>query len=298
MANTLTNTQNQMIADGAILELNLLLTPLKAFSLDLSPSPQTKGKKVTVPVFGTRTATSFAGSYAGGNSSVTGVDITLDQHFFDAAHITDKEAAESSIDYLTNFGKQSGRAVAKSVLDYFFGLVLAAGFGNAAGDKLVKASADFGATDIADLRKKAVAKGLVPADCALVLNSDYYTSLLQDTTLTSNLYGGSEAIRGGVIPSLFGFRQVIEAPTLGANGEGLGGFIAAPQAIAGAMRYLKPVSTEGLADSGMVSDEQTGATLGYRVIPEQLAGKTHYVAEALFGACKVDGKALVRLLSA
>jgi hypothetical protein len=91
---------------------------------------------------------------------------------------------------------------------------------------------------------------------------------------------------------------VIEAPTLPTNGENLIGFVAAPQAIAGAIRYLRPFSTEGLADFGMVSDEQTGVTLGFRVIPEQLAGKTHYITEALFGASKVDGKAIVRLLAA
>lgn len=298
MANTLTNTQNQIIADAAVLEFNLTLAPLRAFSLDLSPAPTQPGAKVTVPVFATRASSSFSGSYAGGDSTVVGVDVTLNQHIFNSAHVTDREVAESSIDYLTNLGKQGGRGVAKGVLDYFFGLVLAASFGNAAGDKLVKASADFDTKAVVDLRNKAVAKGLDPSECALVLNSAYFTSLLKDTALSSAFFGGSEAVRTGQIPSLFGFRQVIEAPTLPANGENLGGFVAAPQAIAGAMRYLRPYSTEGLADSGMVSDEQTGATLGFRVIPEQLAGKTHYVTEALFGAAKVDGKALVRLLTA
>ena len=297
MANTLTNTQNQIIADGAILDFNLALAPLRAFSLDFSPASNQPGKKVTVPVFPTRTATPFAGSYSGGNSTVTGVDVTLDQHSFDSSHVTDREVAESSIDYLTNFGRQSGRAVAKAVLDYFFGLVTATNFGNAAGDKLSQASSGFTSAHVAELRKKAVAKGLVPSDCSLVLNSDYFTALLKDTTLTSAMYGGSEAVRAGNIPSLFGFRQIIESPTLPANGEYLGGFVAAPQAIAGAMRYLQPNSREGLSDAGMISDETTGATLGYRVIPEQLAGKTHYVAEALYGASKVTGTSLVRLLS-
>lgn len=298
MANTLTNTQNQIIADAAVLEFNIALAPLRAFSLDLSPAPTTKGSTVTVPVFGTASAAAFAGDYSGGDSTVTGVDVTLNQHVFASAHVTDREVAESSIDYLSNLGKQGGRAVAKKMLDYFFELILAASFGNAAGDKLVKAAAEFNADAVADLRKKAIAKGLAPADCALVLNSDAYTSLLKDTTLTSSFFGGAEVVRQGTIPSLFGFRQVIEAPTLPANGENLIGFVAAPQAIAGASRYLRPVSNEGLSDSGMVTDEATGAVLGFRVIPEQLAGKTHYVTEALFGAAKVNGKALVRLLSA
>jgi hypothetical protein len=298
MANTLTNTQNQIIADAAVLEFNLALAPLRAFSLDLSPAATQPGAKVTVPVFATRTAIPFAGNYAGGDSTVIGVDVTLNQHIFNSAHVTDREVAESSIDYLNNLGKQGGRSVAKGVLDFFFGLVTAANFGNAAGDKLIQAPNSVTANTVADLRNKAVAKGMMPSDCALVLNSAAFTSLLKDTTLTSSMYGGPEVIRSGTIPSLFGFRQVIESPTLPTNAENLIGFVAAPQAIAGAMRYLRPVSTEGLADSGMVSDEQTGATLGFRVIPEQLAGKTHYVTEALFGASKVDGKTIVRLLSA
>lgn len=298
MPNTLTNTQNQIIADAAVLEFNLALAPLRAFSLDLSPSPQQPGATVTVPVFATRTAGAFNGDYAGGDSTVVGVDVTLNQHIFNSAHVTDREVAESSIDYLGNLGKQGGRSVAKGVLDYFFGLVLAANFGNTAADKVTKPTADFDAKTVADLRQKAVDKGMEPSDCALVLNSAAYTALLKDTTLTSSFYGGSEAVRQGVIPSLFGFRQVIEAPTLPTNSQNLAGFVAAPQAIAGAMRYLRPYSTEGLADSGMVSDEQSGATLGFRVIPQQLAGKTHYVTEALFGAAKVDGKAMVRLVTA
>lgn len=298
MPNTLTNTQNQIIADAAVHEFNLALAPLRAFSLDLSPAPTQPGSSVTVPVFATRTATAFAGSYSGGDSTVTGVVVTLNQHLFNSAHVTDREVAESSIDYLNNLGKQGGRAVAKGVLDYFFGLITAANFGNAAGDKLVQAPAGFNTSHVADLRAKAVAKGLDPSECALVLNSTYFTALIKDTTLSNQMFGGPEVIRTGQIPSLFGFSMVVEAPTLPTNAENLGGFVAAPQAIAGAMRYLRPVSTEGLSDSGMVTDEQTGATLGFRVIPEQLAGKTHYVTEALFGAAKVDGKAIVRLLSA
>lgn len=298
MPNTLTNTQNQIIADAAVLEFGSLLAPLRAFSLDMSPAPAQPGAKVTVPVFATKAATSFSGSYAGADSTVTGVDVVLNQHLFASAHVTDREVAESSVDYLSNLGKQNGRGVAKGVLDYVFGLVTAANFGNAAGDKLVQASSGFTAATVADLRQKAIAKGMVPSDCALVLNSTYFTALLKDTTLTSSMFGGPEAVRTGHIPSLFGFRAVIEAPTLPANSENLGGFVAAPQAIAVAFRYLRPYSTEGLADSGMVSDEATGATLGFRVIPEQLAGKTHYVTEALFGAAKVDGKSVVRLLSA
>lgn len=256
------------------------------------------GAKVSVPVFATRTAGAFAGSYAGADSTVVGVDVTLNQHLFNSAHVTDREVAESSIDYLHNLGKQGGRSVAKGVLDYIFALVTAANFGNAAGDKLVMATASFNASSVADLRQKAVAKGLSPADCSLVLSSPVFTALLKDTTLTSSFYGGPEAVRAGNIPGLFGFAQVIEAPTLTANGENLTGFVASPQSIACAMRYLRPNSSEGLTDAGLMSDEQSGVTLGFRVIPEQLAGRTHYITEALFGASKVDGKALVRLLSA
>lgn len=298
MSNTLTNTQNQIIADAAVREFNTLINPLRAFSTDYSPAPTEKGKKVTVPVFPSHTAAAFAGDYSGPDGAVTGVDVTLDQHYFVSRHITDKEAAESSVNYLDNFGRQNGAAVARSVLANLFALVTAANFGNAAGDKLVVAAASFSADTIADIRAKVTAKGIDPSACALVLNSAYFTALLKDAVIIANPAFGGEAIRSGMIKNLFGFAEVHEAPTLPANGENLGGFACAPQAVGVAMRYLMPQSTKSLEDYGSVSDEVTGATLGFRVIGEPLAGKTHIVSEALWGSAKVDGKALVRVLTA
>jgi hypothetical protein len=122
--------------------------------------------------------------------------------------------------------------------------------------------------------------------------------LLKDTIIAADSYGGPEAIRQGKIPTMFGFNGLFECNFVPANGENLAGFVCAPQAIGVGIRYLVPQSNIGLIDAGAVTDDESGITLGVRVIPQPLAGKVHYVTECLWGYAKVDGAALVRILSA
>lgn len=299
MPNTLTNMQARIFADGAVRKLNQLLLPLRAFSTSFNGDAAKKGDTIRVPVFPTVTAGAFAGDYSAADITITGVDLTLDQHYFKSVAFTDREISESPADYFGNMGAQLGKAVAKSVLTTTMGAVTAANFGNTANaDVLTIAAAGFGVDSVADIRGAAVKKGIHPMDASLVLAEDHYTSLLKQTQLTAQMYGGTEAIRGGQVPSLFGFDGVYESNIVPDNGESLAGFACARQALGVGMRYLEPQSMEAIIDAGMATDDESGVTLGVRVIPEPLKGKVHYVVEALWGYKTVDGAALVRIKSA
>lgn len=296
MANTLTNMQSRIFADSAVREFNSILTPLNAFSTSLNAESARKGDVIRVPVFPTVTAGAFAGSYSAADSTIVGVDVTLNQHYFKSVAFTDREVAESDTNYFENMGVQCGKAVAKQVVLSAFGLVTAANFLNTAADKLVAATISL--AGVASIVKLLADKGIDAGSASLVLNSTQYTTLLQDSALKADAFGGSEAIRSGKIPTLLGLNGIYMSPILPVNAENLAGFACAKQAMAIGMRYLAPQSTEGLIDSGSVTDDESGVVLGVRVIPEPLAGKVHYVVEALWGNAKVDGKSLVRHVTA
>lgn len=298
MGNTLTNMQARIFADGAVRKLNQILTPLNAFSTSFNGDAAKKGDTIRVPVFPTVSAGAFAGDYSAADTTIVGVDITLDQHYFKSVAFTDREIAESPADYFGNMGAQLGKAVAAKVLTLTMGAVTAANYGDAAGDKVVVAAAGFGTDSIADIRSACVKKGIHPSDAGLVLGEDHFTALLKTTQLTAQLYGGTEAIREGRVPQLLGFDGIYESNIVPDNGENLAGFACARQALGVGMRYLEPQSMEAIIDAGMATDDESGVTLGVRVIPEPLKGKVHYVVEALWGFAKTDGAALVRIKSA
>ena len=297
MPNTLTNMQAKIFADSAFLAFNSELLPLKAIATKFEPKAAQKGSTITVPLFPALTAGAFAGDYSSTDRTIPGKVVTLDQHSFLSSGFTDRELMESPEEYFKSCGAQQGRGVAKAVILYVMGLIKAAAFGNAAGDKFTKAANLITTEDIVDIRAKIKAKGINPKDASIVLG-DAYTSLLKDTVLTSAMYGGAEAVRTGMIPGLFGFKNVFESLIIPDNGENLIGFALAPQAIAFGSRYLEPVSRTGLEDAGMVTDEETGLTLGFRMIPEPVKGRMSIVTECLYGASAADGSALVRHLSA
>lgn len=297
MANTLTNMQAKIFADSAMLAFNSALLPLKAIATKFEATPAQKGSTITVPLFPVIAGGAYAGDYSPTDRTIPGKVVTLDQHTFISSGFTDRELMESPESYFKAMGAQQGKGVAKTVITYVMSLITAANFGNAAGDKFVKAANLITTEDIVDIRAKIKAKGIDPKDASIVLG-DAFTSLLKDTVLSASMYGGAEAVRTGTIPGLFGFQGVYESLIIPANNENLIGFALAPQAIAFGSRYLQPVSMTGLEDAGMVTDDETGLTLGFRMIPEPVKGRMSIVTECLYGASAADGSALVRHLSA
>jgi hypothetical protein len=298
MGNTLTTMQARIFADSAISKFNQFLAPINAFSTGFNAEAARKGDTIRVPVFPTATAGAFGGDYSGTDQTITGVDISLNQHVFYSVAFTDRELAESPADYFGGMGAQLGKAVARKVLETVMADITAANFGNAAGDKLVVAEASFAATSVTSIRQKLAAKGIPANDAALVLSIGNYASLLNSNNVLAYAIGNNDAVTKGEINGIYGFGKAIESNIIPSNSENLTGFACAKQAIGVGMRYLAPQSTAALIDAGMVSDEASGVTLGIRVIPDQLHGKVHYAVEALFGSAKTDGDSLVRILSA
>lgn len=109
--------------------------------------------------------------------------------------------------------------------------------------------------------------------------------------LDANVYGGSEAIRLGIIPGLYGFKGFVCTSNLP---EGTNGAIICDSAIGVASRYLYP-GTEGAYPEAWSATDEDGFTIGYRRFMDLCTGTNKFAADVLFGAKILQPSKIVRL---
>ena len=124
----------------------------------------------------------------------------------------------------------------------------------------------------------------------LCLSGEYFYNLLAG--LDANVYGGTEAIRNGVIPGLFGFGKVMLM-----HGLDIPGFVCEPSAIAFAGRGFRPADETPYRAVREIKDPESGLML---TLVEYGDGPTGDLSESVttrIGAAVGDAGALVRLVS-
>lgn len=124
----------------------------------------------------------------------------------------------------------------------------------------------------------------------LALSGEYFYKLLAG--LDANVYGGTEAIRNGVIPGLFGFGKVMLV-----HGLSTPGFVCEPSAIAFAARGFRPADETPYRAVREIKDPESGLSL---TLVEYGDGPTGDLSESVttrIGAAVGDAGALVRLVS-
>ncbi len=294
MSTTLTTLAVTIAAEKAIQTATAKLPALRAFSTGFKAAEAKKGSAVNVPLFGSRTAGDFnktTNNYKGTVKGVSGVEITLDKHIVDSIPFEDIDFAECDVAFWQGAGVAAGTSVAKGVLAKVFANITAAKYAN----KTVMSEADAAnLKNWAMLRKAADAADIDSSECCLLLDSTYFAHLL--SLLDVSKYGGPEAVQKGVIPGLFGFKEVTDCPTLPSDGA-LTGAIAHPTCMGVAGRLLTPQSPHAYEEIGSVVDDASGLAIGFRRFGDAGTGENFLAYEALFGADVVSGKALVRIIS-
>ena len=106
------------------------------------------------------------------------------------------------------------------------------------------------------------------------------------------MYGGSEAIRLGVIPGLYGFKGFVCTSNL----SGCDGAVICDSAIGVASRYVYP-GTEGAYPEVWSATDEDGFTIGYRRFMDLATGSNKFAADVLFGASILQPSKIVRLVS-
>jgi hypothetical protein len=272
------NFNDSIFAQEALQAFVSKLLPLSAFSRSFSSETGRKGNAVYVPLVSGVTATTFA-NYSTAGGTVGTVTVNLTSHKVSTVDISDLNSANSSAADFTNFARQQGKALAKLVLQDILSIVTTGVFGAA-----VVTTATFTRTQVRAMRKALITSDAEVSESSLVVNADIYDALLNDTNIVQAFqYGGAEAIRDGMIPKIMGL-SVYEStiiPTAGLST--LIGFAAHSDSIAVAMRYLEPLEPGRYDSVEMVTDPETGMTLGYRRYYDPASGKAYASFEALYG---------------
>jgi hypothetical protein len=296
----------KIISANALEAFTKKLAPLQAFTTSFDSDAGQVGEKIVIPYIpefandGTSTVSAFTAgttSYdADKDTKISEATINLDSHLFTNWKLNDTQVSENSVAQLERFGQQKGADLANTIFVSICSTILNDPFSTS--EEVPASASSLSLDDIIGARKAMVTNGGDPAQCSLILNSDYFAGLLSLTELTADAYGSSDAIRGGKVPSILGIPAVYETPQLPDNDERLVGLLVHPAAIGVAFRYLQPNSGGEAAytRTDRLSNDD-GMTMGYRQFYKATTGESFAVLEALYGYVTINPKACVRLVT-
>lgn len=297
MATTLTTLAARVAADSAIMAAVSGIAAIRHFSTSFKELETRKGASIRVPVWAsTGGATVFDkvnNNFAQSAKEVSGQDVVVDRLIIKGVSYEESDLLECDVQFWTGAGKIIGDELARGIASYVLSFINKTEIPKSAANELV-----FTATkaNFAMLRAQCAKAGIKPEDTTVLLDPTYFATML--AALDTSLYGGTEAIRGGYIPSLFGFAAVTECGQLSQDpDEKLVGALVVRDSIAVANRYLEPGTKSCYDEVGKVSDEKSGFTLGMRRFGDPRTGESFMTGTALFGAKLLQPTKIVRLVS-
>ncbi len=158
-------------------------------------------------------------------------------------------------------------------------------------------SGDLSKKSVAALRSACYDAGIPTRETILALTPVKFAELL--SLLDANMYGGTEAIRDGMIPNLYGYKAVMELGSLSAStDEKLIGALIPASSIAIASRTLEVLNPKLYDEIGTMTDDKSGLVLQMRRGGDWATGQSVATVECLFGAKLVQPTKIVRLVSA
>lgn len=238
MANTLTTLTHTILATKVMEAFTQIVAPVRSMVTDFSAEAVQRGDKVKVPyVSGGYSASDFNGTYLVQDSTVEGLDITIDKRKYVSWGLTTENLATMPQLSLEMFAKQKANALASAFLADVWSVITNANFGAAA---KTSSAANFDADDVVDIREACVAANWPANMRSLVLDEAYVAYLLKDNAIQdASASGSTDPLREGSIRRLAGF-DIYESTLIPANGENLVGFACLPDAIYIANRALIP----------------------------------------------------------
>lgn len=274
------------ISNFALQTLHAKIAPIIDFSHSFRELEDRVGAAVVVPSFTLTDAAEFnaeTNNYFSGTKDVVGEPINLDSHLVKSCMYTDRDVVETDVQFARDYGIGIGDCIGRAIYNKVIGLL---------NDTNVTNTATLGGTakvNFADLFATVYDKNLDIRQTVLMLTPEYFAKLLG--TLDANVYGGDEAIRGGRIPGLYGFKAVVCAPNLAPDWKGC---LADVNSIGCAARYLAPMAG-AYVEVWQKSDESSGMPIGFREGCDLATGYRYIAGEVLFGAKIIRPNGLVSL---
>lgn len=283
MANvSYTNLNLARLGNAALESFVKGLLPISQFSTNYSPEAlgRATGNVVLVPLVGTLTAQTFAGTYAvcGGTKSV--VTVTMNRHQFVPVGQRDLDALDNSDSALESFFHQQGAALAQGVVEDILSIVTTSNF------QLATAVAS-NAVDVPQLRvaRLKLNQQNTPAAPRIgIIDSAGIDALLAVTNFVqAQMFYDNGVLRDGRVMRALGFDLAEVNGSFKNSTWSVNGFFAHPQAIAVAMRYVAPQKPDAYQFAQQFSDPQTGITVGMRDAYDPLTGNRYISLECNYG---------------
>ena len=275
----------KVAAEKSIEVMHAAMAPLSLFAHNYDELDGRKGELIAVPVINLSASGEFdetTNNYASGGQVVDGAEVALNKHFLQSASITDRQLGATNFNWLGDLVGAQTRQIGRDINKYVFQMF---------NDTNVQLTATLDVSSkitVASLVKTAADNDINPADAIIVLGpADFYKVLAQ---LDSNVYGGTEAIRDGYIPGIYGFAGMV-CSTFLANG--VKGVIISRDAVGLCSRYLVPLA-DAYTDTWSASDGDI-ATVGFRYFADPTTGRRYINCECLFGAAILQKNKIILL---
>ena len=294
-----TQLKRQAIMQEVIRAFATRLLPLNAFSTVLGGVVLEGTDVVEVPfiaLHGTA-STDFSSSYTMGDSASDNRPVTVDKRKYQALSWTSSELRRQPFLLMREHLAQRVAKLGVDVFSNVLSVVTSANYSTAA---FTGADSGFDKLDVLTIRKVCQQANWPDMGRSLILNGAYDAALLGDTGISSaDLYGGSEAIREGRIPRIYGF-DYYTTEAVPANSENLVGMAVHKSAILFANAPITPTDEvmQQLSQYEVIVDPVTGATFEFRRWGSPDSDATKQVVECNYGFAKGDGAALKRITSA
>ena len=275
----------KVAAEKSIEVMHAAMAPLSLFAHSYDELEGRKGELIAVPVINLSASGEFdetTNNYASGGQVVDSAEVALTKHFLQSASITDRQLGATNFNWLGDLVGAQARQIGRDINKYVFQMF---------NDTNVQLTATLDVTSkeaIASLVETAADNDINPADASVVLGpADFYEVL---SKLDSNVYGGTEAIRDGYIPGIYGFAGMVCSTFLPA---GVKGVICSRDAVGICSRYLEPLA-DAYTDTWRASDGDI-ATIGFRYFADPVTGRRYINCEALVGAAILQKDKIVLL---
>ena len=278
--------QMRTTSDFALQTLYAKLAPIKDFAHNFRDLEDRKGASIVIPVFNLSAAADFnadSNNYCNGQTEMDAATVNLSSHLVKQFMYTDRDVAETEVQWFRDVGYATGDAIGRGIYNTVIGLL------NDTNVTLSAESSLSAKSDFAGLVDTTYANQLDIGNTVLMLGPTYFANLLG--TLDAYVYGGPEAIRGGYVPGLYGFKSVVCAPGLAAGWKGA---LVDANSIGIASRYLAPMAG-AYVDAWKATDPTSGLTIGYRSFANLCTGRRYLDAEVLFGAKIIRPEGIVSI---
>ena len=275
----------KVAAEKSIEVMHAAMAPLSLFAHNYDELDGRKGELIAVPVINLSASGEFdetTNNYASGGQVVDGAEVALTKHFLQSASISDRQLGATNFNWLGDLVGAQTRQIGRDINKYVFQMF------NDTNVQLTATLDVSSKTTVASLVKTAADNDINPADAIVVLGpADFYKVLAQ---LDASTYGGTEAIRDGYIPGIFGFYGMVCSTFLT---TGVTGVIVSRDAVGIASRYIVPLA-DAYTDTWKASDGDI-VTIGFRYFANPVTGRRYINCEALVGAAILQKDKIILL---